>query len=223
MKERVFAAFALLFAPIGGMASASEPISFTVGDVKFTAMAPEGYCIPKGEDEIFAGEVAIQDTSSFTSLTLIRCDLAGEERGYDVDFLVVKTPFRLLSAIKSREELLGSLSAQIGKPDWEINREMDGVPSQIADSMSRNFATPVSVEGTIRPRGVDSICAYLGGNLNVAADGAGGSGLMGSCVTSVDGKVMTIHSYGLADGSQSVENLMRRSRAVALSIRRVAP
>ncbi|WP_332819915.1 hypothetical protein [Sphingopyxis sp.] len=219
MKERVFAAFALLFAPIGGMASASETISFTVGDVKFTAIAPEGYCIPKGEDEIFAAEVAIQDTSSFTSLTLIRCDLAGEERGYDVDFLVIKTPFRLLSAIKSREELLGSLSAQMGKPDWEINREMDGVPNQIADTMSRNFATAVSVEGTIRPRGVDSICAYLGGKLT----GAGGSGLMGSCVTSVDGKVMTIHSYGLADGSQSVENLMRRSRAVALSIKRVAP
>lgn len=223
MAARLITSLALSASWIASTASANEPANFTIGDVTFAATVPEGYCIPKGEDKAFSAEVAAHDTASFTSLTLIRCDLAGEDRGYDIDFLVIKTPVRLIYATKSREELLGSLSAQMGKPDWEINREMDAVPDQIADTLSLNFATAVSVEGTVRPRGVDSICAYLGGKLTVTADGAGGSGLMGSCATSVGGKIMTIHSYGLADGSQNVENLMRRSRAVALSIRPVAP
>ncbi len=216
MYRLYFSIAALAFYPTPSQAM--ESIYFAVGDVILSAPLPDGYCVPQGDDKSLADKLASLDRTSFTLATLIRCDQAGKEGGYGDDFIVIKTPRRKLWITTTRDQILQSLANQMGKPDSETAEEMDSALKEAASDVSDIASKKVHVEGEVRPRGVDGICAYLGGTVSVSAEGISGTSLMGSCTTGVGGKIVTIYVQAPVSSNQSVEQLMQQARNLAGSI-----
>jgi hypothetical protein len=76
--------------------------------------------------------------------------------------------------------------------------------------------------GSPQPLGRDDACAYMGGAITGAdATGKSTTVLLGGCITSVGGKVISVFRYVGSGKGKDVGALLRESRALALQVRAV--
>ena len=85
--------------------------------------------------------------------------------------------------------------------------------------VSSALGTDIAISGTLRPHGVDTSCAYLGGSLSVATDGKTLPIVAGACPTSVTGKLLSVNAYDEAKPPVDAAVQMRRARALAMQLK----
>lgn len=195
-------------------ALATDDVRFSIDGVDLTAPVPPGYCLPEGSAEIAAKAQAAADDRNLTLARFGRCDDAGlVDR---IDYMYIKSPRSALATRISRKDYLAAAAKEFGRIDWPSTN--DQVFDEVGKKLSKQHNAPVATEGSIRPRGTDDVCAYLGGSLSLAAPSGARQLTMGACITSAGGKIVAVYAYGDPDMPGGVEGLMRKARTVALSI-----
>jgi len=214
MKIFVCVTTFLLFAGTALDANAGENFSFRVGGVEVSGPVPEGYCFLEGVDVDVAQLLAASDNDSVTHLTLQNCkpDLA------DIDYLILKTPKKLLSANVQRETLFASLRAAFGTPEFKDAIENGGFLTQSAEGLEKTLQMEVEIGGALKPVGNDSTCSYLAGILDFEAAQVKYKLAVAACITTVANKVVSVNFYGPASGNGSIKAVMEKAKNFALTM-----
>lgn len=213
MKHHV--AGALLLISASQAAQAETAASFRFGGVEFEVPLPAGYCLPQGQDIDVAQVLAAADHSNVTHLTLQRCH---HEDGPLLDYILIKTPTQALLARVGREELLEGVGQAFDAAPFASAIESGEFLSEAAEGLSSATGTLVDMSGGIRPLGRDSMCAYLGGIVEISSGVASYSISIGSCITAISDRVVAVHWYGPDTGSAGVAALLTRARRLAETI-----
>lgn len=205
----ILSAMALTSAAAG---TSDRLADFRVGGVSFRLPIPAGYCLPSGRMADVMQLLAAGDTENVTDLSLAQCVdkmLPGAS-----DYTIIKTPRRGLLVTVDRAELLTA----VGK---EFDKKLDTSPMLDAagKSVSGVAGTKISISGTFGPRGKDDVCAYMGGVLHYESRTMTYDQPMGGCITAVGGRVLYIYRTGTKNDEAGILDLMRESRAIALSIK----
>jgi hypothetical protein len=205
---------------IAPVKDATPPMAvFAVGTVNLEIPIPAGYCLPTGDIAAVAQVVAASDDVNVTDLTLVRCGV-GSQAALE-DYMIIKTPKRALVDTVTREQLLVAVGAEFDRPEFK-DFIAKGVGAQ-AENQWKNMGVEIHFSGTPQPLGRDNVCAYLGGQLSPSdKDGKIYPTLMGGCLTSVGGKVVSVFRYVAPGKGKEVGDLLREVRALAVQIR-VAP
>ncbi|MEZ0242100.1 MAG: hypothetical protein ACAH11_01910 [Sphingomonas sp.] len=185
---------------------------FAMGGVNFVMPMPEGYCLPGPDMQPTVEAAAASDTQNKTALTLMSCGPNADP----LDYLMIKTPNDFVTVDVTRARLLSSLGPDFDTPVGpnfslgKAEKEMEGI-------LSEGAGREVDVASALAPRGHDDVCAYLGGT--VTSDALDGGVIsVGSCLTAIGGRVLAINLYARGGEPATVSKLMRRARALALTI-----
>jgi hypothetical protein len=76
----------------------------------------------------------------------------------------------------------------------------------------------VDLSGNVAPRGKDEVCAYLGGTMAVASRMSSYTLAVGTCVTAVGGRAMSVNWYGSDERPAGVARLLAKAKGLALTI-----
>jgi len=189
-----------------------------VGGVSLEVPIPEGYCLPPDELAEHVRQNALADNRNATILTLVDC-----RPGKELDrYLVIKSPYHLLTENADRAALLASLAATFNDPTFRKRIESGEFDRQVNARNAEIGRADLSVQTELKPRGVDDVCAYIGGN-GAVSTGAGRSKTMAlaGCMTVVGHRTIALYFVTVADTPRTFETLYKPARALALSIRPV--
>jgi hypothetical protein len=192
-------------------AAAQSTGSFRLGGMQFTVPIPAGYCLPSGSNIEVAQLLAAADDRNVTHLTLYRC---GQSGAAITDYILIKTPIEALLIRASREQLLQALGAEFQGPLGSA-AGAEALTNQAESRVSSVLGAEVNLTGVVRPLGLDSFCAYMGGTMQVTSSLGNYTGSLGMCMTAVSERMVTINWYGADGGSAGVAELLRRSRQLA--------
>lgn len=213
------AATCLVATPLSAAPKAPAEASFRLGGMTFRLPLPSGYCLPQGLDVDVAQQVAAGDIENLTHLTLFPCTSGKGGPGIgDQNYIVIKTPRQVLLTQVSREELLKGLGEEFEKPAFAEALTSGNSLKDIAKGASEALGTPVDLSGEVAPRGKDEICAYLGGTLKVETKAISYTVAVGGCITSIEGRVMTVYWYGPDQGPAGIARLLVKTKALAATI-----
>ncbi len=194
--------------------AAAQTADFSVGSARFTMPLPAGFCLPATAKQIAsAEEMAAFDTDNRTDLTIYTC---GDAPGSP--YYIVKTPTNLVDTPMTRAQLLALLRpefARRGTADILIG----DTDKEMGEAISRDLGTAVELSSAVGPRGIDDVCAYIGGTMKVSV-GAGREAYitLGACMTAVNGRVLVINHYARGNDPETLKQVLARARAVALTI-----
>ena len=197
--------------------AAKTSFDFSVGGVALTLPLPAGYCLPTGKAAAVAELIAAGDTNSVTHVTLKRCDIdlgTGSN-----DYTLIKTPTSALMTTIDRPALIKALGDQFADPVTLAQLAASLSDGKAGKDVSEVLHAKVEIKGDIKPLGHDDVCAYLGGQVNVKAEGAGYLQPTAVCITSVGSKVVTISRYGTDLKPAAIVSLMRDARQIAETLR----
>lgn len=215
MIGQIFASFAALAAATSGGVSARNQI-IDVGGVKLEVPVPHGYCIPTGEAATAAQSQAALDDRNSTLLVLVDCRPGKAMENY----LVIKTPLRMLSSDVTREELLQGLGSQgFDDPEFRKHLEAGDFEKHASDRTSQLTGQNVNFEANIAPRGLDETCAYLGGNSTVTTAGKTYTMAVATCITAVGKRAIALTADSAATSASAFEGLYMPLRDWALTIK----
>lgn len=212
MFVRSLAALAALGLIAAAPAASTGSVSFNVGGTALSMPLPAGYCEPKGDLVALAQTVASTDTDNTTHVTLYQCGATLANVG---DYVLIKTPVRVLSLTIDRPTLLAQIAPEFDKPLVVDKPKFD---AKVADSLNRVSGAPAKVTTQIDTRGHDDVCGYIAGHAQVAVAGASDVVAVGGCVTSVGGRVVEIFRYTKYTGEQDVARMLKEARAMALTV-----
>ncbi|QXF10872.1 hypothetical protein [Sphingopyxis terrae] len=219
MKSVMILAGIMAMAAAAPTAAARESFVLEIGGEQLTGLAPEGYCVPKGRDKEASDLLATGDTQNFTLIMLIRCDRQNHPQGFGADYFLIKAARETIDVVMERTEFLRLMEAEIGKAEWRSGETSDALLKNASKDVSSALGTDIAISGTLRPHGVDTSCAYLGGSLSVATDGKTLPIVAGACLTSVAGKLLSVNAYDEAKPPVDAAVQMRRARALAMQLK----
>lgn len=206
---RALAAFVLLLGGAGS-ASAQTRLPIRINGVEIQLTVPDGYCLPTGADVDAFQTLAAADRHNVTHLSLTRC---GGQPEPAVDYILIKTPRQMVLADIGREELLQAVRTTFDSP--EFSAVVAAAPDSEGENLSSVLGRRVDLSGDLGPRGLDGLCGYLGGTMQVASGPLTYSISMGGCITAVGRRVVTVSWYGPDRGSEGVAALIVRARQLA--------
>jgi hypothetical protein len=135
---------------------------------------------------------------------------------------VIKTPRQALMASVPRAALLAQVGKEFDEPTT-VARLTDGTTmAPAADAFSNLTGMKVKLTGDFVPRGKDEVCAYLAGVLKYNSPALSYDQPLAGCITSVGNRVLYIYRAGLKGDDASILQLMRETRAMALSIKTIS-
>lgn len=200
-------------------AAAQDKLAFSIIGVEIEAPIPADYCLPTGKDKAIADLLAAADTFNVTYVMLVRCDRMGSATGPGNDYFLIKAPRNTLTAILPRTELLAALEAEFGKAEWQSgNAALEKTMGDVSDSMTQTFNAQVDVKGEFTPRGTDSDCSYLGGEMTISGSHGNYPIQGGACITTAENKLVTVYAFDDPKGTGGVIRLMRKARDLAMSL-----
>ena len=207
--------------PLSGAQPAPRETSFAVGGVTFQLPLPQGYCLPRGQQVDIARLVAAGDTQNDTHLTLFPCNAPADAAGLGTqeDYILIKTPKQAVNAQVTREALLQGLGEAFDSPAFAQAMASGQLLKESEQGVSNVVGTKVDLSGTVAPRGKDDVCAYLGGTLAVASRLASYTLAVGTCVTAVGGRVLSVYWYGSDERPAGVARLLVKAKGLAQTIR----
>ncbi|HEX9963564.1 MAG TPA: hypothetical protein VGB04_01105 [Allosphingosinicella sp.] len=207
-------------APLEAAGSASGEASFSVGGVEFRLPLPSGYCLPRGQQADVARLVAAGDTANATHLTLFPCDAAVDASGLgdQKDYILIKTPKQALNAQVTREELLLGLGEAFESPAFAQALASGQLLKEAGKGVSNVAGRTVDLSGNVAPRGKDELCAYLGGVMAVASSVKSYTLAVGTCITAVGGRVLSVYWYGSDERPTGVARLLVKTKGLAQTI-----
>lgn len=215
----VVASLALLAAFSSGGTQPKGQI-IDVGGRKLEVPIPQGYCLPSGEAAGNAKAQAALDDRNATLLFLVDCR---REKALE-NFLVIKTPLSMLTSDVSKDELLQGLGGEgFNDPDFRRRLDAGEFEKHASERASDIAGRSVTFEVTIKPRGLDQTCAYLGGISTVTGlkDKAYTMDVAG-CITAVGTRAIGLYANRTVTSGQSFEGLYKPLRDWALTIRPAA-
>jgi hypothetical protein len=194
------------------LAQGSRTADFHIGTVAFEFPLPDGYCLPEGKVAEAAATLASVDTQNVTELTIVPCGKAFEN-----DFYAIKAPRAMIDTPAERAPFLQSLAPVFGTPGHD--QDFAAATSRAADDFSTAIGKRVDMSGALKPLGVDSMCAYIGGLLTVSADEESQVAAVAGCVTVIGGRAIYVYSVGHGNTPEDVVRHVRESRALAERVR----
>ncbi|HEY0011988.1 MAG TPA: hypothetical protein VGB79_03955 [Allosphingosinicella sp.] len=203
---------AAIVATVPTLADAQAPASFRFGGMRFEVPLPEGYCPVQGAEIDTAQLMAAADPRNVTHLTLVGC---GPQQGLGANYIIIKTPMEGLSARMGREQFLEAISAAFREGPFNSADFQSSIADEAGRHLSTVSRTPVNLSGDIRPLGLDRVCGYMGGIMEVRSAAGNYSRSVGICMTSISDRLLNINWYGPAQGSPGVADLLLRSRQLA--------
>lgn len=200
--------------------AAAAQASFSVGGVEFGLPLPSGYCLPRGQQVDIARLVAAGDTANVTHLTLFPCDAALDASGLGAqkDYILIKTPKQALSAQVTRDELLKGLGDAFESPAFTQALASGELLKEAGKGVSNAVGRTVDLSGNVAPRGKDDLCAYLGGVMAVASSVKSYTLAVGTCITAIGGRVLSVYWYGSNERPAGVARLLVRAKGLAQTI-----
>jgi hypothetical protein len=214
------AATCLGAAPLAAAPPARPEASFQVSGVEFRLPLPAGYCLPRGAQANLAALVAKGDVQNVTHLTLFPCDAPADPAGLSIqkDYILIKTPRQVLDSTLSRDELLQGLGQAFENPAFTRALASGELSKEAGKGVSSAVGTPVDLSGTVAPRGKDDFCAYLGGTVAVASSIKSYTLAVGTCITAVGGRVLSVYWYGSDERPAGVARLLVKAKELARTI-----
>jgi len=209
----------VILALAGAMPAAAQSrpaeASFDIGGVVLRMAIPAGYCEPgPGFPQQLAAGLAKLDAVNRTLLTLFRCDddLKGEGAS---DYTMIKTLASAQSVSIDRAQLLAQMRAT-----YASNPDIATANARMGETVAKRFGEVTGVEpevkGGVALRGVDTVCAYLDGNVEYSAPGvAAYTQPMAACITSVGNRMIYIYRYGRDTSAAGLAQLKQEVRALA--------
>jgi hypothetical protein len=196
--------------------------SFRVGGVAFGLPLPKGYCLPRGQQVDIARLVAAGDLRNVTHLTLFPCDAPVDAAGLSAqrDYILIKTPKEVLNVQLTREALLQGLGEAFENPAFAQALASGQLLKDAGKGVSDVIGTPIDLSGNIAPRGKDDVCAYLGGTVGIASRTNSYTLAVGTCITAVGGRAISVNWYGSDERPAGVARLLANSKGLALTINR---
>ena len=191
IRHTLFAAGIALMA-VASPAPAQTIADFTLNGIAFEVPLPAGMCLPKGQMAEASRRLADADPYNLTPYSAIRDET---ERG----------PF-----LESLEPMFGTKSSD------DLFAGATGIAEKKLEDVT---GRPVSIEGKISPLGVDGMCAYLGGVIEVQSDALHYKQAISGCITVVGRKPMIVYSAGRGDSEADVAKHARKARVFAEAIR----
>lgn len=202
-------------------AATGADAAFKVGSVEFLVGIPAGYCLPTGPQVEAVRVMAASDERNVTHLAFYPCHPpANADAHPPMDYIVLKSPRSLLNAEVNRGEFLAGLGQAFKDPAFEALLRSGKLYDDAGKSASQALGLKVDLSGTVRPRGTDESCAYLGGTLDVQSAVRSYRLALGACMTAVGGKAVATYYYGSDASSDGVGRLIVKAKRLALAIRR---
>ncbi|MEZ0242101.1 MAG: hypothetical protein ACAH11_01915 [Sphingomonas sp.] len=212
IRHTLFAAGIALMA-VANPAPAQTIADFTLNGIAFEVPLPAGMCLPKGQMAEASRRLADADPYNLTLLMVITC---GDE-AFEHEYLAIKAPYSALSTETERGPFLESLEPMFGtKSSDDLFAGATGIAEKKLEDVT---GRPVSIEGKISPLGVDGMCAYLGGVIEVQSDALHYKQAISGCITVVGRKPMIVYSAGRGDSEADVAKHARKARVFAEAIR----
>lgn len=208
----VIAAAGVMLLP--AMAQAADPLAIRLGDIPVAGVIPDGYCLPAGTDKQAADLLAKGDPENQTHAMLIRCDQQNQATGIKYDYYLVKSPNAAMAPM-TRASFIAMMAKELALPSYQTGEGTAPILGKVGDNLSDTFGTKVDLSGDIRARGTDSVCIYMGGQLNVRSAAAAYPIAMGGCGTIVAGKVVFVFVYDDPAKPNSGAALLQRARWIA--------
>ena len=205
---------AIAAAGLLGMPSPSRSAQLTwfqIGNVNYTVPIPSGYCL--GQDVNRSEKSTNEDANPQTHMlvVIIRCHPKNlEEKS---DYSVISIPKPLESSFVSRDMILSRFG---GSGPANVNFQA------LERDMSRTFGGDVQIDGRPRRVGHDDLCAFQIGaitvNIRRSDKDVKVAASVGSCLTAIGGRAMTISRYNASRPSPDFPRLLREAEDLARSI-----
>lgn len=207
-------------ATLSAAPTASPEASFALAGAAFRVLLPTGYCLPRGQQVDIARLVASGDVRNVTHLTLFPCDAPVDAAGLSAqrDYILIKTPKEVLNVQLSREELLRGLGEAFDNPAFAQALASGQLLKDAGKGVSDVIGTPIDLSGNVAPRGKDDVCAYLGGTMAIASRTHSYTLAVGTCVTAVGGRAISVNWYGSDESPAGVARLLAKAKGLALTI-----
>lgn len=210
-KTLRLATLAAATATMSTAALAADPVSFTLGDVAITGSSPEGYCTPTGSAKRAADLLAKGDLENLTATMLVRCEQRDSAKDMKYDYYLIKSP-RAAFEPMSRARFIALMVKELALPQ---HQDGTAVLGNAEDGLSAAMGTKVDLSGSVKPRGNDNVCIYMGGEVTVTSAVATYPIAVGGCGTMVGGKMLFVYSYDDPAKPNGVAVQLRRARALA--------
>jgi hypothetical protein len=196
---------------------AAAASTFVVDGVKMSGAIPRGYCAPTGElaERVFKYNKG--DPKNDTHAIFIKCDELGDVFSH---FILVKSPYATHGMTISRPQFLSEMRDLADDEDFFSSKNAKNIEQQVEAKVSEVRGKQVDVNiASMQPLGRDDTCAYMGMIVTYdTAEKKGDVQYAGSCLTSVGGKIVVIHSYGKPKLGDKMSELLLRSRDFARSL-----
>ena len=198
---------------LGVAGAAPTTAEFTVGGERFRVKIPAGFCLPGPDQEVAMAKIAASDPANVTDVAFIECGRRTDELP---ELLAIKTLRMFETTPLKRDTFVPQMAAALPALDTlETQRKL---LDQSEGNISGATGTKVDLSGSVRGRGRDDVCAYVGGTIDVSVADRKVTGLVGACATVVGDRQFSVYrvSYKpLADGGAG---LLAEARATALAI-----
>lgn len=199
-------------------AAAQNPTLFSIGPATFRADGLSGYCLPNAELKAIEQLMAAADTMNVTLLTMVRCDDAIAPLTMD-EYFILKAPKTELFATLTQEQLFEGLSEEFGNPQSEVNMLDGKVMDEVSETYTNLLNTELKVDGTINPAGIDDVCGYLAGVLELSSDGETIKASAAVCLTIAKNKLLSVNYYAPGETEADVRSAMAKAKDIAKFIR----
>lgn len=189
--------------------NSGETYDFAIGDAQFTLDMPDGFCVPQGEQARIAREQDAGDSQNETPVNIHACGAYGR------NYILIKTPRGVPALPVSKAQFLDILAVELQKQE-NMERGAEIGKKDLKGTLGNDLE--VDADG-ISYSGRDEECGYMSGAIPIS-NGQGQSALLliGSCGTLVGDRHMVIHSYALEGMGLTLDQLMARSKEVAMAV-----
>ncbi len=211
--NRIVRLTAAAIAALGLVAAApAGRATFDVGGVKLSLPLPASYCEPSGPMTALAQTVAAADPDNVTDLTLYKCDATPDDLG---DYVLIKTPVRVLGMTVDRPTLLAQIGPEFDKGPPVDNKKLG---DDVASSLDRVSGTKAKVATQMSVRGHDDVCGYVGGSAQLSNSSRSVNVAVGGCITAAGGRIVQVFRYTMYRDPSDIDRMMKDARAIALTI-----
>ena len=204
-------ALALATQPAAAQDKPAKELSFAIAGEDYVMPVPGGFCLLTGMEKSLMEQFGKADTANVTPVDVHRCGTFG------TDYVQIKSPIGIPSLPIPREQFIPLLGEELKKQHL-IDQGFEAGRKNVDAMTGGEIDMQVDRIGYV---GSDEQCAYISGAVQVAAgENKPHKVLVGSCGTIVGTRHLFVHSYAREDANIPIEQLMARSKAVALTIRR---
>ncbi len=197
-------------APAWAQMTYQPRVSFDIAGAHYSLAAPPGYCRATGAmDADFRKYEAGADSELL--FALVPCGPNADR----ADYFLIKHASNFDGP--GRAALLKQLAGEF--PVYDVSKSNREVSADVGEEMSQTVGGKVDLAVDIRPRGIDSVCGYMGGSVAFTRAGRTGIVALAACVTAAGPRAMFVFRYLPATDTARLKGMFSEDHAIAESLR----